>query len=110
LNHLLQRRVFRNPLDRLRDQERRLDDWELRLARATQTRAGRLRQRLDALTGKLESLSPLNVLARGYSLTRTLDQRVIRSIEQTQVGDNIEIVLADGRLQADVRSKEPRTK
>jgi len=105
LNSLLQRRVFRNPLERLRDQERRLDDWEVRLARATQTRAERLKQRLDALTGKLESLSPLNVLARGYSLTRTPDKQVIRSIEQTQVGDTVEIVLADGRLQAEVRAK-----
>jgi exodeoxyribonuclease VII large subunit len=105
LNYLVQRRVLRQPLERLREQERRLDDWEGRLARATQASAERLRHRLDTLTAKLESLSPLNVLARGYSLTQTLDKQVIRSVEQTQVGDLVEIVLADGRLQAEVRAK-----
>jgi exodeoxyribonuclease VII large subunit len=105
LNQLAQRRVFRFPLEFLRDQERRLDVWEERLSRLTKARADRLRLRLDALTGKLESLSPLNVLARGYSLTRTLDKKVVRSIDQTQVGDTIEIVLADGQLQAEVKAK-----
>ena len=107
LRSLVQRRIFQFPLERLRDQERRIDDWDERLQKTTRTQLQRARQRLEALAGKLESLSPLNVLARGYSLTRTvLDKKVIRSVEQASVGAAIEIVLADGRLQAEVRTKK----
>jgi exodeoxyribonuclease VII large subunit len=55
---------------------------------------------------QLESLSPLNVLARGYSLTRTLpDRHVVRGIAEVEVGDAIEIVLHDGRLTARVEER-----
>jgi exodeoxyribonuclease VII large subunit len=109
LQHHVQRRVFQFPLERLREQERRIDDWDDRLHRTMQAHFRQARHRLDALTGKLESLSPLNVLARGYSLTRSVpDNKVIRSIEQIAIGATVEIVLADGRLQAEVKAKEPR--
>jgi exodeoxyribonuclease VII large subunit len=106
---LAQRRVFRFPLERLREQERRLDDWEERLHRAIQLRIQQNRQQLEALSGQLESLSPLGVLSRGYSLTRTIPaQQVVRRIDQVQVGESVEIILPDGRLQAQVQSKQPQ--
>ena len=56
-----------------------------------------------------ESVSPLNVLARGYSLTRTLpEQQVVRSIAQVQVGDAVEIIVHDGLLTARVEAQSPR--
>jgi exodeoxyribonuclease VII large subunit len=107
LQSLAQRRVFQVPLDRLREQEHRLDDCEERLRRTLRNRLQHARQRLDARTAQLESLSPLNVLARGYSLTRTLPGgELIRSIAQVAVGQPVEILLADGRLLAHVESKE----
>jgi exodeoxyribonuclease VII large subunit len=107
LQSLAHRRVFQFPLERLHDQERRIDDWDDRLQRAMRLRVQGARQKLDALAGKLDSLSPLNVLARGYSLTRTVpDRQVVRSIEQIAVGDAVEIVVSDGRLQAVVQTKE----
>jgi len=107
LHSSAQRRVFQFPLERLRDQERRVDEWDDRMQRAIQMRLKRERHKLDAATGRLESLSPLNVLARGYSLTRNMPAKgVVRSIEHVAVGDAIEIVLSDGRLQAAVTAKE----
>jgi exodeoxyribonuclease VII large subunit len=110
LQFLAKRRVFQFPLERLHEQERRVDDWEERLQRALQIRLQQARQRLDAVTGQLESLSPLNVLARGYSLTRSLaTKQVVRSIQQVEIGQTIEVLLPDGRLQAQVQSKEINT-
>lgn len=104
---IAQRRAFLAPLDRVHDQERRLDDWDERLNRVLQFRLQKDRQRVDALAGQLESLSPLNVLARGYSLTRSLPGgQVVRSIGQIDVGQPIEILLPDGRLVAQVQTKE----
>jgi exodeoxyribonuclease VII large subunit len=106
---LMQRRVFQNPLERLHDQERRCDDWDERLKMSMQSRLQRMRQRLEAVAGKLDSLSPLNVLARGYSLTRTIPgKHVIRSIDQAAVGDTVEIILAEGHLEAEVTARKPK--
>ncbi len=105
LKSLLQRRVFQFPLERLHDEERRVDDWDARLQRAMALRLQQARQKLQATAAQLESLSPLNVLARGYSLTRTVPgKEVVHSIKQVKAGDVVEIVLADGSIDAKVQA------
>lgn len=103
LDALMQRRVFRFPLERLRERERLLDDAEERLARAVGQRVVLAKQRADAQAARLQALSPLNVLARGYSLTRTADgARIIHSASQVRAGDRVEVLLSAGRLLAEV--------
>jgi exodeoxyribonuclease VII large subunit len=92
-------RVFRRPLERVRDLQQRLDEIEERLQRATRQRLERARQLLQGATGRLESLSPLNVLARGYSLTRrSTDQKVLRSADQVRPGDVVVTVVQHGHF------------
>jgi exodeoxyribonuclease VII large subunit len=103
LQDLAERRAFRLPLERVRDQERRLDDWEDRLQRALQQRLVLARQGVAALAARLESLSPLNVLGRGYSLTRkAADGTVLRSAAQVTVGDRLVTTLHQGRIRSRV--------
>jgi exonuclease VII large subunit len=48
---------------------------------------------------RLEDLSPLKVLARGYSVSRALpDHRLIRSLKDVKIGTEVETILTDGRL------------
>jgi exodeoxyribonuclease VII large subunit len=109
LDDLAQRRVFRQPLDRLREQERRLDEWEGRVRRAIVNYLHKARQKADKEAARLESLSPLNVLARGYSLTRTWpDLHVVASVQAVRPGDQLEILLHDGKLRAGIESIEPQ--
>ena len=57
------------------------------------------RQRFASLALKLETLSPLAVLSRGYSVTRSVpDMRVIRSYKQVRQGDQVFINLYEGSL------------
>jgi exodeoxyribonuclease VII large subunit len=98
---LSQSRVLRQPLEAVREREQRLDDWHERLRRAMNQRLERHRHALAARAAQLDSLSPLNVLARGYSLTR-IDGKLLHSVQSVVVGDALEIILADGRLQAAV--------
>jgi exodeoxyribonuclease VII large subunit len=99
LNELTQRACFRRPLDRIRDLERRLDDTTERLGRAINQRLMRANQSLEKTAGKLQSLSPLNVLSRGYSLTRKeTDQSVVRRADQVRPGERIETLVQAGRI------------
>jgi len=99
LADLMRRRCFRLPLERVRELERRLDEWHERLQRALRQRLAELRRRLEAQAARLETLSPLNVLARGYSLTRTDgDGVVVRTPDQVRPGDRLLTLVEHGRI------------
>lgn len=99
LMSLADRRVFSRPLDRVRELSQRVDEAAERLSRNARQRLERLQQALQAQAGQLESLSPLNVLARGYSLTRRAQGGpVVRSAGEIQVGERVETVLRDGKF------------
>ena len=57
----------------------------------------------DLLRHKMEALSPLAVLDRGYSIVTDKDGRTLKSVSQANAGDNITIRLSDGRILADVQ-------
>ncbi len=54
--------------------------------------------RLDALAAQLSANDPQRVLARGWSLTRTADGRVVRSAADAPVGTELHTILTDGKL------------
>ena len=73
-----------------------------RLTAAQDRITGRKRTQFSALTGKLDAMSPLKVLARGYSITQSEDGAVLNSVSQTSLGEHVQITLSDGRLKATV--------
>lgn len=105
LTTLAQRRVFREPLERIRDQERRLDDRHARLTRAMTHRLALAKKTIEHHALQLESLSPLKVLARGYSLTQK-DGHVLRSAAEVANGDLVETRLHEGTITSRVESSE----
>ena len=60
------------------------------------------------LAAKLDALSPLTVLARGYSVTENTDGKVIRSIEEVRWGDEITTQVGDGNIISVVQHTEGR--
>lgn len=99
LTQLGERRVFRAPTEWIRDRAQRLDDLSMRTARAMKHRLQLQRTKLDAWAGKLESLSPLGVLARGYSVTQRADDgTLVREVEQVRAGDLIRTRLGQGEI------------
>ena len=101
-------RIFRRPFDMLRDRSRQLDELDVRALRALRQTVARQRERLAATSARLDSLSPLAVLARGYSVTsREADGRVVTQASDLQVGDVIRTRVAQGRLLSRVEQAEP---
>jgi len=61
------------------------------------------RQRIGGCADMLEALDPAAVLQRGYSITRSLKNgRIVRNAATLSVGSGVEVVLARGRIQAEV--------
>ena len=63
--------------------------------------------RMATIAGKIDSLSPLAVLARGYTITQdTRTGRVIRAASDARVGQSITTVFSDGAVVSKVESKD----
>jgi exodeoxyribonuclease VII large subunit len=87
---LAARRVFRRPFDTVRDHQRRLDELNQRAHRAVRTLAELASRRTSAAAAQLESLSPLGVLSRGYSVTRRAkDNQLVRDANKLKIGEQI---------------------
>jgi exodeoxyribonuclease VII large subunit len=89
----------RSPLHQLASRRSRVDVAAARLSPAMAAKLEALRQRSLALSGRLEALSPLAVLARGYSITfvRGRDE-ALRSIDGVAAGAELDTRLSDGRI------------
>jgi exodeoxyribonuclease VII large subunit len=98
LDTLAGHRVFRRPFDLVHDLARQLDELEMRAGRAVRNQITRSRDRLGAFAGRLESLSPLAVLSRGYSLTQRSDNaQIVTDAGTLAAGDVITTRFSAGR-------------
>lgn len=55
---------------------------------------------------KLDAMSPLKVLTRGYAMVQTSGREVVRSVSQLSIGDRIRVMVGDGTILASVTEKE----
>ncbi len=79
-----------------------------RLEQRVCSRLALRRQTVTSLVGALDGLSPLAILARGYSIVQTVPEgTVIRRADQVAVGDEVSAKLASGRLRCVVREALP---
>ena len=101
-----QRRVLTDPMTLVDNRRMELDRSRERLASAEEKILAVKRQRFVASTAKLEAMSPLKVLTRGYAIADDKKGNAIRSAGQLHSGDRITLRLSDGRancLVEDVR-------
>ena len=91
--------VMRQPFDRLRRWQQRLDEFAQRLNINITHALNTEREKLSGIAGKLESLSPLNVLKRGYTITTRLkDNKSLREAKGLNKGDKIKTNFSTGSV------------
>ena len=73
-----------------------------RLISAQQRTVSLKRQQFVSLTAKLDAMSPLKVLTRGYAMLCTEDRDVIRSVKQVTTEEKVIIALSDGTIKATI--------
>lgn len=106
LNVLSQSPVLRNPTGYIQQQGRGLELLKNRLISAQNLAITQKNQRYIAAVSKLDAMSPLKVLTRGYSMAQIGTGEVLRSVHQVELGERIGIRLTDGTLFATVMDKK----
>jgi exodeoxyribonuclease VII large subunit len=91
-------RPFARPHAMLQDAARRLDDLDATAVRSIRRQIERGGARMATIAGKLESLSPLGVLERGYSLTTDRRGKLVRSIDDVSIGERLTTRLLRGEV------------
>lgn len=94
--------ALQSPMGYLQQRQKSLQMLQNRLVAAENQCISRNNQRYIALTAKLDAMSPLKVLTRGYAMAQTVDGEVVRSVAQVNPGDQINVSFSDGSLLATV--------
>ena len=94
--------ALQSPMGYLQQRQKSLELLQNRLVAAQNQCISRNNQRYIALTAKLDAMSPLKVLTRGYAMAQTEGGEVVRSVSQVQAGDQISVSFSDGSLRATV--------
>jgi exodeoxyribonuclease VII large subunit len=103
---LRQRLEQRDPARRLAAIHGRLTAAEGRLTGAAHKTRHRADARFRALAGRLENLSPLAVLGRGYAVCWNADKTaIVRSAATVAPGDRVQVTLANGEIGCRVEAK-----
>lgn len=110
LNRLAQNRIFREPFLLVERRQADLDRMRERQQAAALRRVTDAHSLLNYLSGKLDSMSPLKVLARGYGLvTDPASGRPLTSVRTIRSGDPVRVSLVDGDLDCTVHQVTTRS-
>lgn len=96
--------VFRQPFDRIYQGRMKLDIFYRYMQRAVNANIERMRADFSLLAAKLDALSPLTILARGYGVLKTKkDGKTARSVMALKEGEELEVRLQDGSIDCTIK-------
>ncbi|KZN57865.1 hypothetical protein N474_07755 [Pseudoalteromonas luteoviolacea CPMOR-2] len=107
VNVLHQRLLQLHPEKRLNLAKSKLEQLDVALKNSMESHHQKRQNRLALLAAKLDSVSPLAVLSRGYSITQT-NQGVLNSVTEAKQGQVITTQLSDGQIHSTVTSIEQK--
>lgn len=110
LDVLSQSPALRTPTGYIEQREKSLELLKNRMVSAQNSSITRKNQRYIAAVSKLDAMSPLKVLTRGYSMAQTEKGEILRSVQQIELGERIHISLSDGSVSATVMEKKEDVK
>ena len=94
-------RVFKEPTRNINDNYLRIDNYIKRLENTIKIKQKEEKTKYIELISKLDALSPLKTLTRGYSIVET-DNKIIKSSKQLSTGDKIKLRFSDGQKNAEI--------
>lgn len=98
-------RALQDPMNYVDDKRMALDGQRDKLAAGLMAALNRENARFARLAAKLDALSPLKVLGRGYAIPQKKDGTVVRSVADAAAGETLTLQVADGALSCQVLSQ-----
>ena len=95
-----------SPLNRVDILKSKLNLMDSNLKNLIGNEISKQRSIIDVLNTRLHDLNPRAVLARGYSITRSTDGTIVRSSDEVDVGQELEVILDRGNLGVTVENKK----
>ncbi len=100
--HELDSRLYKHhPQNIISKMQKHFENALMRFQHLTKNEIDKRKHKLEILKNELKELSPNEILKRGYSFVR-LQKKLLKSINEIKNGDKIEIILADGKCQAEI--------
>lgn len=96
--------ALQSPEFYIKQQEKGVELLRNRILSAQNNRLNLYQQRFLAFASKLDALSPLKVLTRGYAMAQTSYGEVVRSVKQINIGESLSITFQNGSVMATVTS------
>ncbi|HDM36930.1 MAG TPA: exodeoxyribonuclease VII large subunit, partial [Candidatus Syntrophoarchaeum butanivorans] len=107
LEHARSMVVSRSPMDQINQRRQRIDDLIRTITRSLEHRIKINKKILIGLMEKIDALSPLSVLSRGYTLTYSLpDRNILKRCAEVSPEEEVEVRFADGRLICEVKERK----
>ena len=97
--------VFKDPFRKINDNYLKLDTYIKALGNIIEVKQEKYRTQYTKIIAKLDTLSPLKTLYRGYSITEK-NNKIIKSKNELNKGDLVDIIFSDGKKQAKVMEEE----
>ena len=106
LNMLSASPALRSPTGYLDQKRKNLELLQNRMISAQTRMVEQKSRQFVGLTSKLDAMSPLKVLTRGYAMAQTGEGQVLKSVKQIAIGDQMKVTFNDGHVYATVSDKE----
>lgn len=106
VDRLMSRNVMQGPVQLINERRLTLDLYIEKLNRLVYSTFDEDKAKLTLAVGKLDAYSPLKVLARGYSIAKTQNGAVVKSVKDVSSGERITLTVSDGEIVSIVEKEE----
>lgn len=105
LDRLASSKKLTNPDELLTNKYNKLKYLTERMTGAQSKVVGKNHLSLAKISGRLDELSPLKTLSRGYSVVTNKENKIINSVNAVEVGEFLDTLMTDGKLEIEVKRK-----
>ena len=105
VEEIANKRVLNNPAYIVDDRRMHLMNYDSRLESGMRYSLSLKKELFAKYTSKLEALNPMSVISRGYSAVFGDDGKLIKSVDQLEIGDKFNFKTVDGSVSAEVKGK-----
>jgi len=107
LNSLTKSLQYQSPENKINQYYQYIDEFTGRLNSRIKHQIELYEERIKKDSQRLDSLSPWAVIERGYSICRKLPHlEIVKKLEQVEIGNEIEVIISDGKISGKVDKKE----